>query len=262
MWSPPYAPGGGVSTPPSSLFAGSEDFSGGDSRVETPPFHYACLARGTYVLAEYTAVKEGEKEVLSAVCRRALLKLPRTGGRRSYVFDSRLFSFFVDRKSGAVVMCVTDENIAADLPWQFLTDLRSQYLLQMSSAPNAGDSREAGVARLLIRLVDAYNRGQGRGMQQVERVEKELQAVTEVVRENINKVLERGEQIECLVGKTNNLRDGAYDFRKASRELRQHVRWSTTKSYFIVFGMIVVLLIIGASFFCGGLTFQSCLRTV
>ncbi|KFG46659.1 synaptobrevin [Toxoplasma gondii GAB2-2007-GAL-DOM2] len=107
---------------------------------------------------------------------------------------------------------------------------------------------------------DEYRCGGGRGTQQMERVEKELEAVSEIVRENINKVLERNEQIESLVGRTSNLRDSAYGFRKASRELRQHVWWSSTKPYFIVFGMIVVLVIILASFFCGGLTFQTCLR--
>ncbi|PHJ23568.1 synaptobrevin protein, partial [Cystoisospora suis] len=218
---------------------------------------YACITKGTYVQAEYTAVREGEEEVLSSVSRRALLRLPKTQGRRSYVFDNRLFNFLVDDKSGSIFMCVTNETVQADLPWQFLSDLRSQ-LRQLDACARDGIASET--ARLLIRLVDAYNRGQGKGTQQMERVEKELEAVTEIVRENINKVLERGEQIECLVGKTSNLRDSAYEFRKASRDLARHMWWSTAKPYFVVFGVILVLIIFLTSFLCGGLTFQNCLR--
>ncbi|CBZ55983.1 putative synaptobrevin domain-containing protein [Neospora caninum Liverpool] len=265
MWTSPASGSSGLASGVAAARGGSsphsEGFEDRPRKAESPRFQYACVARGTYVLAEYTAIEEGEEEVLSAVSRRALLKLPKTGGRRSYVFDNRLFSFFVDAKSAAVFMCVTDENIQADIPLQFLTDLRSQYLhLLDASAGASGGARPAEVTRALIRLVDEYRHGRARGSQQVERVEKELEAVTEIVRENINKVLERGEQIECLVGKTSNLRDSAYGFRKASRELRRHVWWSSTKPYFIVFGMIVVLIIILASFFCGGLTFQACLR--
>ncbi|KEP65615.1 UNVERIFIED_CONTAM: synaptobrevin protein [Hammondia hammondi] len=228
--------------------------------ADIPLFQFSCIARGTYVLAEYTAIQEGEEEVLSAVSRRALLKLPKTAGRRSYVFDSRLFSFLLDATTSTVFMCVTDENINADLPWQFLSELRRQYHHLLGTSLDGAEVRPADATRILIRLVDEYRRGRGRGTQQMERVEKELEAVSEIVRENINKVLERGEQIESLVGRTSNLRDSAYGFRKASRELRQHVWWSSTKPYFIVFGMIVVLVIILASFFCGGLTFQTCLR--
>ncbi|KYF49597.1 synaptobrevin protein [Toxoplasma gondii ARI] len=142
----------------------------------------------------------------------------------------------------------------------FQSELRRQYHHLLGTSVDGAEVRPADATRILIRLVDEYRCGGGRGTQQMERVEKELEAVSEIVRENINKVLERNEQIESLVGRTSNLRDSAYGFRKASRELRQHVWWSSTKPYFIVFGMIVVLVIILASFFCGGLTFQTCLR--
>lgn len=223
------------------------------------PLHYACVSRGSYVQAEFTAVNEGDEDVLSAVSRKALLRLPRTPGRKSYVFDARLFSFFVGEE-GETFLCVTSEHVPADLPWNFLFDLRKEYQRQMEIAlPGTGPRNFQGeMLRGLVRLVDAYNRGKGGGMQQVARVEKELEAVTEIVKENIDKVLERGEQIESLVGKTSTLADSAFDFRKEARSLRRGMWWSSAKRYIIVGAMLVVLLFLIASVACGGVTFQAC----
>ncbi|KYK68228.1 synaptobrevin protein [Toxoplasma gondii TgCatPRC2] len=125
----------------------------GFPEADIPLFQFSCIARGTYVLAEYTAIQEGEEEVLSSVSRRALLKLPKTAGRRSYVFDSRLFSFFVDATTSTVFMCVTDENINADLPWQFLSELRRQYHHLLGTSVDGAEVRPADATRILIRLV-------------------------------------------------------------------------------------------------------------
>ncbi|KFH16041.1 synaptobrevin protein, partial [Toxoplasma gondii MAS] len=39
----------------------------GFPEADIPLFQFSCIARGTYVLAEYTAIQEGEEEVLSSV---------------------------------------------------------------------------------------------------------------------------------------------------------------------------------------------------
>lgn len=41
-------------------------------------------------------------------------------GKATFSSLVRSFSQLVDDKSGSVLMCVTDETVQADLPWQFL----------------------------------------------------------------------------------------------------------------------------------------------
>lgn len=81
MWYSRFASGSSGNRPPpaspprSSAIRGYE---GNSARVEHPSVDqsssscailYGCVTKGTYVQAEYTAVKEGEEEVLSSVSR-------------------------------------------------------------------------------------------------------------------------------------------------------------------------------------------------
>ena len=59
-----------------------------------------------------------------------------------------------------------------------------------------------------------------RGTEAVHRVQGEIEEVRQVMVENIERVLERGEKIELLVDKTENLNHQAFRFKKQSRALR------------------------------------------
>ena len=43
--------------------------------------------------------------------------------------------------------------------------------------------------------------------------------------ENIEKVLERGEKLDLLVDKTELLQEGAFNFRREAKRLRQSLWW-------------------------------------
>lgn len=57
--------------------------------------------------------------------------------------------------------------------------------------------------------------------------------------DNIEKVLNRGEKIDLLVGRTQDLSDSAQDFRYRSKKLKNTMWWRNVK-------LIVVLLVIVA----------------
>lgn len=70
--------------------------------------------------------------------------------------------------------------------------------------------------------------------------------------ENIDKVLERGDRLELLVDKTENLQGNTFRFRKQTRRFRSTVWWKNVKltyvltlklQYLIVFFMIYLLYI-------------------
>ncbi|KFG54063.1 putative transmembrane protein [Toxoplasma gondii FOU] len=60
---------------------------------------------------------------------------------------------FVDATTSTIFMCVTDENINADLPWQFLSELRRQYHHLLGTSVDGAEVRPADATRILIRLV-------------------------------------------------------------------------------------------------------------
>ncbi|KAL8275848.1 hypothetical protein Esti_000411 [Eimeria stiedai] len=167
-------------------------------------FVYAAVARGKCVVAEYVA--RHTPEDVPRAAKQALLRLPAQQGRRSYVFQSHLFCFLVGEQY--VFLCVSPQEVSPDISNMFLMELRTslhQRLAMRPSSPPPNIQEEASQA--ILQQLDAIERGEGGGVQLISRVEKELEAVTDLVKDNINSVLERNEQIECLVGKTSNLKN-------------------------------------------------------
>ena len=57
------------------------------------------------------------------------------------------------------------------------------------------------------------------------RVQVEVSEVKGIMVENIEKVLERGEKLDLLVDKTELLQEGAFNFRREAKRLRQSLWW-------------------------------------
>ncbi|CAM9674104.1 unnamed protein product [Choristocarpus tenellus] len=86
----------------------------------------------------------------------------------------------------------------------------------------------------------------------------QIEDVRAVMVENVEKVLERGEKIELLVDKTDQLNTQAFRFDRASRRLKQQVYWRKIKAYVALgVGVLLLALAAGASA-CGGITFPRC----
>lgn len=65
------------------------------------------------------------------------------------------------------------------------------------------------------------------------------------MRDNINKVSQRGENLNVLQDKTDNLADSAQGFRRGANRVRKQMWWKDMKMRMcIIIGVIVLLLII------------------
>lgn len=65
------------------------------------------------------------------------------------------------------------------------------------------------------------------------------------MRDNINKVSQRGERLDALQDKTDNLAQSAQGFRRGANRVRKQMWWKDMKMRVcIVIGVIVLLLII------------------
>jgi hypothetical protein len=78
----------------------------------------------------------------------------------------------------------------------------------------------------------------------IERVKADMDDVKNVMVDNIEKVLKRGEKIELLVDKTDNLNQQSIRFKKHSNQLKQAMWWQNAKMMMFVGGVVVVVIII------------------
>ncbi|CAA2962134.1 vesicle-associated membrane 726 [Olea europaea subsp. europaea] len=84
------------------------------------------------------------------------------------------------------------------------------------------------------------------------KVKAQVSEVKGVMMENIEKVLDRGEKIELLVDKSDNLRSQAQDFRKQGTKVRRKMWFENMKIKLIVLGIVVALVLIIILSVCPG----------
>jgi len=213
---------------------------------------YALVARGTCVLAEFTSTSGN----FTTVTRRILEKIPPQDAKMSYVYDRHIFHYIVD--DGITYLCMADEEFGRRIPFAFLDDIKNRF------RATYGDRGKTAIAygmntdfsRVLQNQMDYYSNNPG--ADRITRVRGEIDEVKSVMVHSIEKVLERGERIELLVDKTENLNQSAFKFKTGSTQLKHSMWWKNVKLMIILGVVIAVVIFFIVAMACGGFTFPKC----
>lgn len=212
---------------------------------------YALVARSTTVLAEYTFTSGN----FPTITRVLLGKIPENDHKMSYVYDQYVFHYVVENK--ITFLCMADEGSKRRVPFAFLDDVKNRFFATY------GDRGQTAIAfgmnedfgRTLRKQLDFFN---GPQADQFSSVQKKLDDVKNVMVQNIEMVLERGEKLELLVDKSEQLQLDSFKFQKSSKKLREAMFWKKVKIYLMVFFAIALLFYIFVAILCGGPTFINC----
>ena len=88
-------------------------------------------------------------------------------------------------------------------------------------------------------------------MDKLKRVQDEIDEATDVMRQNIEQVVGRGEHLEHLVDKSDNFSANARAFQKQSGDLRSALWWKNAKQMAMVVCFMLFLLVLVLFFVCG-----------
>merc|ERR1719446_1552974 len=94
---------------------------------------------------------------------------------------------------------------------------------------------------MLKDLIGQYNNDTG--TTKVRQMEQELEDVTEMMRDNISKVMERGERIESLIDKTALLKNESVSFRAGAKRHNDELWWRDNKGKLIL-GLCVTAVVL------------------
>ncbi|RFU80477.1 synaptobrevin [Trichoderma arundinaceum] len=76
-------------------------------------------------------------------------------------------------------------------------------------------------------------------------LQRQIDETVKVMHENMNKVAQRGQNLDALQDKTNNLAESAQDFRRGANRVRKQMWWKDMKMRVcIVVGIILLLVVI------------------
>jgi vesicle-associated membrane protein 4 len=82
------------------------------------------------------------------------------------------------------------------------------------------------------------------GNQRTAALQAQIDDTVGVMRENINKVSQRGERLDSLQDKTDNLAVSAQGFRRGANRVRKQMWWKDMKMRMCLIGGIIILLIV------------------
>ncbi|TVY20877.1 Synaptobrevin-like protein [Lachnellula arida] len=82
------------------------------------------------------------------------------------------------------------------------------------------------------------------GTQRTAALQAQIDDTVGVMRENINKVSQRGERLDSLQDKTDNLAVSAQGFRRGANRVRKQMWWKDMKMRMCLIAGIIILLIV------------------
>ncbi|XP_042381111.1 putative vesicle-associated membrane protein 726 [Zingiber officinale] len=208
---------------------------------------YSFVARGTVILAEYTAFTGN----FNSVASQCLQKLPSSNNRFTYNCDGHTFNYLVE--NGLTYCVVAVESAGKQIPIAFLErvkeDFSKKYGAKAVTASANGLNREYK-SKLKEHMQFCIDHPEE--INKIAKVKAQVSEVKGVMMENIEKVLERGEKIELLVDKTDDLRSQAQDFRQQGTKLKRKMWVDNMKIKLAVFGIIALLILLIILSICPG----------
>jgi vesicle-associated membrane protein 7 len=181
-------------------------------------------------------------------------KITDVDGKMSYVYDQFVFHYIVDRH--IIYMCMCDDMEKRRIPFAFLEDIKQKFVATY------GDRAQTALAfamsddfgRVLQKQMEFYNSPSADTMTQVN---SKLDDVKQVMVQNIETVLERGEKLELLVDKADKLQQQAFMFERSSHKLKIAMYWRRIKMYLLIF-FVVALIVWIISAICCGIDYSKC----
>ena len=217
------------------------------------PLIYSLVSRSIHVLAEYTS--SGLTGNFSTVSRVLLKKIPDQDNKCSYIYDKYVFHYMVS--DGLTYLCMSDTEFSRPLAFQFLNDVMARFQATYGDRAKTAIAFafNADFARVLQAQMEKYN---SEGDPKIAKIRQQLGEVKDVMMENIDRVLLRGEKIELLVDKTEILEQHAFKFHRGARTLKRQMCMKNAKWICAITMALALIIYIILAIACGGGSLPKC----
>lgn len=219
---------------------------------------YALIARRTDVLAEFMMPQVAFQ--VSTVTRLVLQRINDEDKRKSFKYeDSHFFHCICD--DGLCYMCLSDADYSPRLVFGYLDTIKAQFVERFGNAVFTAHAfaYNAEFAPVLQERMHYFNTDpRAATADKLGGVQQKIDATTKVMIENIDRIFERGEKIDLLVDKTEQLDHDAFKFKRSATELRRAMWCKRLQRYLIVFVVLCLVVFFIAAMVCGGLNFDNC----
>jgi vesicle-associated membrane protein 7 len=151
-----------------------------------------------------------------------------------------------------VYLTMADQAMGYSAPFAFLADVQRRFKQSYGAhIATAGSlAMNDGFQRVLQDRIDFFSKNGA--YDRVSRVQSEIESTKTVMISNLDKVINRGEKIEELVDKTDDLSSHSVTFKRKSVAVRKKMWWQNFKMKIVLACLCCVLIaggVVGALFF-------------
>lgn len=203
---------------------------------------YTLVAKNKIILAEYpkkqSQIRNTSKIILEKSDATKSTKI-------SYEADNLLFNILIENY--VIFLCVTDTEFGKRIPFAYLEKLANEYN-EYNELKN--DTIE--------KLQSFYS---NKDNDKISSVKAQIDNVKNIMVKNIDKVLERGEDINTILDEVEELECEAQSFKYKSRKLKNKLWWKNFKLWIILMVIVLIVIFVGLWLLCGFPTCQN-LRSI
>ncbi|XP_065186625.1 vesicle-associated membrane protein 7-like [Sycon ciliatum] len=213
---------------------------------------YAVVARKTTVLAKYAGCAGNFSEVTDQV----LSNIQPDSARLTYTHGSYLFHYV--QEEGLIYLCITDSEFERSKAFSFLNEIKKRFVRQYG--PRAQTALPFAMNSEFSRVLSGQMRhySSGKDVDQMSQVQGQLDELKDIMVKNIDTVASRGERLELLVDKAEDLSHSAMSFKKTSRGLARAMCLKNAKITIIIVVVVLIILFSIIVAGCGGFSFKRC----
>ncbi|VEN39862.1 unnamed protein product [Callosobruchus maculatus] len=217
------------------------------------PILYSVVSRGSTILAKYASCAGNFTEVTEQI----ISKIPPHNDKLTYSHGNYLFHYASE--NGIIYMCITDDEFERSRAFLFLNEIKRRFQSTYGSSVETAIAyaMNSEFSKVLANEMKHYS--ESHDVDTISKVHSELDELKNIMVKNIDNVAMRGERLELLVNKAENLNSGSVTFRTTSRNLARSLFWKNVKLYVVIGIVITVIVYFIISMACGGLLWKGCI---
>ncbi|CAL0307228.1 unnamed protein product [Lupinus luteus] len=203
-------------------------------------FIYSFVARGTMVLGEYTEFTGN----FPAIATQCLQKLPSSNNKFTYNCDHHTFNFIVE--DGYAYCVVAKQSVSKQISIAFLERVKADFKKRYG-----GGKADTAAAKSLNKEFGPvmkehmkYIIDHAEEIEKLIKVKAQVSEVKSLMLDNIDKAIDRGENLTVLADKTETLHSEALNFRKQGTQIRRKMWYQNMKMKLVVLGILLFLVLV------------------
>eukprot|EP00667_Euglena_gracilis_P015333 EG_transcript_15955 len=196
------------------------------------PILYAAIAQKNDVFAEYP---EREHPKLADVCAKIIATVPLNENCKK-TFEESLYKFHYKSVGERVYICVSDKETPLRRCYAFLDGIHPLLVRDFHNPK-----------KVLKERMEYHNNPAN---DKLTNLQTEIDEVKDVMMDNIDRVLQRGEKLDTLADKSGQLASTAQDFHRSARSLKRAFCMKYIKLIILMVSLVVILIIVVVLVIC------------